>query len=304
MMDKTLELQAKIREMKHAKGVLMLAHYYQRPEIQDMADFVGDSLELSRKAASSPEETILFCGVRFMAEIAKILSPQKTVLSPYPKAGCLLADMAEPREVEAAKGQHPKAKMVAYVNTYAEVKAVADIICTSANAREVIDKTDADEIVFLPDKNLGAYHAKSIENKRIMLWDGYCPVHERITWDSIERAKRNSPKALVVVHPECPPEVTGKADFVGSTSQLVRFVEESPGHSFIVGTEEGTLHAMIKRCPEKEFLLPHPTPTCDQMKMITLERVCKSLRDNIYQIEVEEELRAKAERSIRRMLEL
>ncbi len=303
-MERTSELQAKIREMKQANNVLILAHYYQRPEIQDLADFVGDSLELSRKAAASSENTILFCGVTFMAEIAKILSPGKTVLTPYPKAGCMLADMAEPREVETAKEQHPEAKVVAYVNTYAEVKALADIICTSANARDVIEKTDAEEILFLPDRNLGAYHAKSIENKRVILWDGYCPVHEKITWNSIESAKVHSPKALVVVHPECPPEVTGKADFVGSTSQLVRFVEESPAHSFIVGTEEGTLHAMRKRCPDKELLLPHPAPTCDQMKMITLERVYNALKENIYKVEVEEGLRKKAERSIRRMLEL
>jgi quinolinate synthase len=298
------ELQDDIRRKKQEKDVVILAHYYQRPEIQDIADFVGDSLELSRVAASAPQGTILFCGVRFMAETAKILSPDKLVLTPYPLAGCLLADMAEPQEVEEARKRHPDAKVVAYVNVYAEIKALADIICTSANARNVMEKIDAEEILFLPDQNLGAFHARTMKAKKIHLWPGYCPIHQRILPPSIERVKKKHPNALVIVHPECPPEMTQQADFVGSTSQLIRFAQESQEEQFIVGTEEGILHQMKKKAPGKEFLLPDPIPFCDQMKMITLERVHQALEEDIYRVEVEETIRVKAERAIRRMLEL
>jgi len=298
------KLQEEIRRQKEEKDVVILAHYYQRPEIQDIADFVGDSLELSRAAASAPQGTILFCGVRFMAETAKILSPDKTVLTPYPLAGCLLADMADPRQVEEAKKANPDAKVVAYVNVYAEIKALADIICTSANARKVMEKMEGEKIIFLPDRNLGAFHVRTMEAKDVSLWNGYCLIHQGITPPSIERVKAKHPQALVVVHPECPPEVTEKADFVGSTSQLLRFVEESEATTFIVGTEEGILHQMRKSAPDKELLLPDPVPYCDQMKMITLERVHKALEEGIYVVDVEETVRAKAEQAIRRMLEL
>ena len=298
------ELQDAIKRLKEEKKAVILAHYYQRPEVQDVADFVGDSLELSRTAASDHHPIILFCGVTFMAEIAKILAPEKTVLTPYPEAGCILADMAIPQEVMEAKTRHPGASVVAYVNTRARVKALADIICTSANARMVMEKTPSEEIIFLPDRNLGAYHARSLERKKVILWDGYCPVHQMITRASIERVKENHPQALVAVHPECPPEVTTMADFVGSTSQLVKFVARSEATTFIIGTEEGTLHQMAKKAPGKELLLPDPIPLCHQMKMITLERVYKALKEEIYPVEVEEETRVKAERAIRRMLEL
>ncbi len=300
----TQKLQDDIIRQKEEKDVVILAHYYQRPEIQAIADFVGDSLELSRVAASAPQGTILFCGVKFMAETAKILSPDKTVLTPYPLAGCLLADMAEPREVEEAKKANPTAQVVAYVNVYAEIKALADIICTSANAGKVMEKTEGDKILFVPDRNLGAFHARKMKRKDVRLWDGYCPIHERITPEAIERVKRKHPDALVIVHPECPPRMTEKADFVGSTSQLLRFVEQSDAKRFIVGTEEGILHEMKKKAPDKDFLLPDPIPICDQMKMITLERVHKALKEDIYPVIVEEAIRAKAEKAIRRMLEL
>jgi quinolinate synthase len=298
------ELQEEIRRKKEEKDVVILAHYYQQPEIQDIADIVGDSLELSRMAASAPQGTILFCGVRFMAETAKILCPDKKVLTPYPQAGCLLADMADPRQVEEAKKAHPTAQVVAYVNVYAEIKALADIVCTSANARKVMEKVEGEKILFVPDRNLGAYHARRMKGKDVLLWSGYCPIHEKITLASIDRVKKQHPDALVIVHPECPPEVTKEADFVGSTSQLLRFVEDSDAKCFIVGTEEGIVHQMRKKAPGKDFLLPDPTPICDQMKMITLERVYTSLKEDIYPVTVEETIRAKAEKAIRRMLEL
>lgn len=201
--------------------------------------------------------------------------------------------MATPDEIEKVKQNHPDAKVVAYVNTYAEVKAVSDVICTSANAGDVIKKVDAQKIIFLPDKNLGAYHSQFVD-KEIILWNGYCPVHNRITWASIQRVKEKHSDALVIVHPECPPEVTQKADFVGSTSQIVRFVKESSSKKFIVGTEEGTLYKMKKEAPDKELLLPDPIPMCDQMKMITPERLIRCLEEEIYEVTIDEETAKKS----------
>ncbi len=292
-----------IQKLKKEKNAFILAHYYQRSEIQEVADFIGDSLELSRMCTNIEQKIVVFCGVYFMAEIAKILAPDKKVLIPYRNAGCLLADMAIKEELEKAKKKHPDAKVVAYVNTYAEIKALSDVICTSANAKEVMQKVKADKIIFVPDKNLAAYHAKSLE-KEVILWDGYCPVHNRITWDSIERVKQKHPDAVVIVHPECPPEVTEKADFVGSTSQLVKFVKESSYEKFIVGTEEGTLSKMKKEAPNKKLLLPDPIPLCDQMKMITPERLIRCLEEEIYEVEIEQETAEKAKAAIEAMFRL
>ena len=292
-----------IQKLKKEKDAFILAHYYQRPEIQEVADFIGDSLELSRMCTNIEQKIVVFCGVYFMAEIAKILAPDKKVLIPYRNAGCLLADMAIKEELEKAKKEHPDAKVVAYVNTYAEIKALSNVICTSANAKEVMQKVKADKIIFVPDKNLAAYHAKSLE-KEVILWDGYCPVHNRITWDSIERVKQKHPDAVVIAHPECPPEVTERADFVGSTSQLVKFVKESPHEKFIVGTEEGTLFKMKKEAPNKKLLLPDPIPLCDQMKMITPERLIRCLEEEIYEVEIEQETAEKAKAAIEAMFRL
>ncbi len=296
----TKDFKERIEELKKKKDAFIIAHYYQRHEIQEVADFIGDSLELSKKAAQIKNNLIVFCGVYFMAEIAKILAPHKKVLIPYKKAGCLLADMAEVRELREKKKEFPDAKVIAYVNTYAEIKAEADIICTSANAGKIIEKLDADKIIFLPDKNLGTYYSQ-FTKKKIILWNGYCPVHQRITLESIKRVKEKVKNALVIVHPECPPEVTKIADFVGSTSQLVRYVKNSQAKRFIVGTEEGTVFKMKKEAPEKEFFLPDPIPTCDQMKMITPERLIKALEEEIYEIEIDPQISEKAKISIERM---
>lgn len=296
------DFKKEVNRLKKEKDAFIMAHYYQRYEIQEVADFIGDSLELSRMAEKIEQSTIVFCGVYFMAEIAKILAPHKKVVIPYRKAGCLLADMAEVRELRELKERMPQAKVVAYVNTYADIKAEADIICTSANAGEIIKKMDSDEIIFVPDKNLGSYHSQFVD-KKILLWNGYCPVHERITLKAIERAKRGNEDALVIVHPECPPEVTRSADFVGSTSQLVRFVKLSPAKKFVVGTEKGTLYKMREAAPDKEFILPDPIPRCDQMKMITPERLIKALKEEIYEVSVDEETAERAKLAIERMLE-
>ncbi len=293
----------RVKRLKEEKDAFIIAHYYQRREIQEVADFIGDSLELSRRCTQIPNSTIVFCGVTFMAEIAKILSPQKRVLIPYRCAGCLLADMAIPEEVRRLKEAHPDACVIAYVNTYAEVKAEADIICTSANAGDVIKKVKPNKVIFLPDQNLGAYHSKSC-SKEVILWNGYCPVHAQITWESIERVKKKHPEALVIVHPECPPEVTERADFVGSTSQLVSFAASSKAQSFIVGTEEGTLYRMQQEAPGKTFLLPDPPPICHQMKMITPERLIRCLEEGIYEVHVDPETAQRAKRAIEAMLAL
>ncbi len=293
----------RIERLKREKDAFIIAHYYQRPEIQEVADFIGDSLELSRICKDIKNSTIVFCGVTFMAQIAKILAPDKRVLIPYMNAGCLLADMVSVDELKKLREKHPDAVVVSYVNTYAEIKALSDIICTSANAKEVMEKVDASKIIFIPDKNLGAYHAKNLD-KEVILWEGYCPVHNRITWDSIERVKKEHPSALVVVHPECPPEVTEKADFVGSTSQLINFIAESSHKEFIVGTEEGILHQIRKKAPDKTLLLPDPKPMCDQMKMITPERLIRCLEEGVYEIHVHEETAQKARKAIEAMFNL
>ncbi len=298
------ELKERIASLKAKKNALILSHYYQRPEVQDVADFVGDSLELSIKAREAKEDTIVFCGVYFMAEVAKILSPEKKVLIPHPYAGCLLADMITPRELQKKKEKHPEAAVVAYVNTYAEIKAMSDIICTSANAGKIMENVDRDEIIFVPDRNLGRFHAKRIKGKKVILWDGYCPVHQSITSESISKVKKRFKEALTIVHPECPPEVQDMADFVGSTSQLVKFAGSSDKKVFIVGTEEGTLHQMRKKYPEKTFLLPDPEPVCHQMKMITLERVVRSLEEDIFEVKLERSVMERARLPIEKMLSM
>jgi quinolinate synthase len=254
-------------------------------------------------AGKLENNVIVFCGVRFMAETAKILAPNKKVLTPYPNAGCLLADMINAEEIKRIKEQNNNARVISYVNTYADVKAESDIICTSANAKFVIESVDAEKIIFLPDRNLGSFYLKN-NKKDVFIWNGYCPVHERITLKSIKRVKEKYPNAVVIAHPECPPEVTQSADFVGSTSQLIKYVENSDSNEIIVGTEEGTLHVMRQKAPEKLLLLPEPIPTCDQMKLITQERLLRCLQEEVYEIDVDEEIANKARKSIEAMLNL
>jgi len=294
---------SKIEKLKKEKDAFIMSHYYQREEIQKVSDFIGDSLELSRKAAEIKNKIIVFCGVRFMGETAKILAPDKKVLTPYPNAGCLLSDMIDVRELKKLKKQHPDAKVISYVNTYAEIKAESDIICTSANAKKVIESISSEKIIFLPDRNLGTYYCKDI-NKNIIIWDGYCPVHQKITLTSINRVKEKHPDAVVIAHPECPPEVTETADFVGSTSQLIKFVQETNAVKIIVGTEEGTLHIMKKKAPNKTLLLPDPIPICDQMKLITPKRLIACLEEEIYEVNIDSKTIDKAKKSIEAMLRL
>ncbi len=293
----------KVKELKREKGALILAHYYVDGLIQDVADFVGDSLELARKAKEAEAEIIVFCGVYFMAETAKILNPDSKVLIPYYKAGCLMADMAIVEEIKEFKEKNPEYAVVTYVNSSADVKAVSDICCTSANAVKIISSLKEDKVLFVPDRNLGSFVSEKVKDKEIKLWNGYCPVHEKLSLEQAERVKRENKGAPFVVHPECNKEVREIADFVGSTSQIVKFVKEVKAEKVIVGTERGTIHHLKKLRPDIEFIPAYPEFTCDQMKMITPERVLRALEREVFEVQVPQEISQRARRAIERMLE-
>jgi quinolinate synthase len=294
----------RIGELKREKEAVILAHYYVDGLIQDVADFVGDSLELARKAKETQARIILFCGVYFMAETAKILNPSRKVLIPYYKAGCLMADMAIAEEIEEFRRKNPDYAVVTYVNSSADVKAVSDICCTSANAVKVIKSLKADKVLFVPDKNLGSFVAEQVPGKEVIVWSGYCPVHQKLTPMEARRKLQEHPDALFVVHPECRKEIRDMAHFVGSTSQIVRFVKNERATKFIVGTEKGTIHQLQKLRPDATFLPAYEEFTCDQMKMITPERVLKALEREQFEVEVNEEVAARAREAIERMLEV
>ena len=303
MPDETDELIAGIRRLKEERAALILSHYYQRPEVQDIADFIGDSLELSRRAAATSAQVLVFCGVHFMAETAAILSPEKVVVIPDLEAGCPLAAMATPEALRARKEQLPGAAVISYVNTTAAVKAESDIVCTSANAARVVRSLPPEqEVLFVPDRNLGQYVASQNPGRRMVLWDGYCYVHDQIRAADIRKAKEEHPAALVLAHPECRPEVLALADKVASTSGIIRFARESEAREFIIVTEEGLLHQLRKECPDKDFYLASPRLVCPDMKRITLAKVYRSLSDLEPRVEVPEPVRERAVRAVERML--
>ncbi|MCL5104406.1 MAG: quinolinate synthase NadA [Armatimonadetes bacterium] len=291
----------KIAALKHQRGAVILAHNYQLPEVQDIADFTGDSLELSRKAAETDARVIVFCGVHFMAETAKILSPDKTVLIPDIHAGCPMADMINAEQLREFKKLHPGLPVVAYVNTSAEVKAESDICCTSANAVRVVESMDADEILFVPDKSLGAYVA-SKTSKKIIAYCGFCPTHHRILAQDVIKTKREHPDALIVAHPECTMDAIRLADAVESTSGMIRYVKASSAREFIMCTERGILHRLKKDNPDKVFYNPSPLNICPNMKKITLEKVLWSLEDMQYRVELPQEMIEKARAAIEGMI--
>ncbi len=293
-----------IAARKRELGAIIMAHYYQPAEIQDIADFVGDSLQLARQAAESSAEVIICCGVRFMAESAKILSPDKLVILPRLDAGCPMADMATALELRKKKEQHPDAVVVSYVNTSAEVKAESDICCTSSNALEVVRSIpEGKEIIFVPDKNLGRY-TQTQTGRKMILWDGYCPVHDRLTADDISQLRKLHPQALIVVHPECSPEITEMADAVRSTAGLLEYIKGSQAQEFILGTEAGFVHTLNKHCPDKQVYLAYNDFICPDMKYITLENLALSLETLETQIEVEPQVSLKARESLERMLNI
>ncbi|MBI4331575.1 MAG: quinolinate synthase NadA [Chloroflexi bacterium] len=296
-----LELNQRIQALKRKLNAVIVAHNYQRPEVQDAADFVGDSLELSRQATQADARVIVFCGVDFMAESAAILNPDKTVLLAESTACCPMAAMIDARDLQEWKTRYPQAGVVCYVNTTAAVKADSDICCTSANAAKVVESLPHDEILFVPDKNLGQFVA-SRTRKRMVLYPGYCITHHRLNPGQVLQAKALYPDAPVLVHPECRPEVVALADAALSTSQMARYARESEARTFLIGTEEGLLYRLRKENPGKRFFLISTSLICPNMKRTTLDTVVKTMEDGRNVVTVPEDIRLKAKRALDRML--
>ncbi|MFQ6071877.1 MAG: quinolinate synthase NadA [Methanosarcinales archaeon] len=293
----------KIQKLKEERNAIILAHNYQRGEVQDIADFVGDSLGLSQKAAEHKAEVIVFCGVDFMAESAKILSPQKTVLMPELDAQCPMAAMITSESLKLMKKKYPDAAVVGYVNTSAAVKAECDICCTSSNAIKIVNSLEEDEVLFVPDKNLALYTA-SKSDKKIIPWEGYCPTHHQILQGDILLASEDHPYAEIIVHPECRQDVIQLADKVFSTGGMIKYVKKSKSKEFIIGTEIGIIHRLKKENPQKKFYLSSKYAICPNMKMNTLESIYKSLETMEHKITVPEPIQKKAKKALDRMLEV
>ncbi|EOU1756717.1 quinolinate synthase NadA [Clostridium perfringens] len=299
-----MDIRDEILKLKKEKGAIILAHYYQIPEIQEIADYVGDSYYLSKIAKDCEENIIVFCGVKFMAESAKILSPEKTVILPVMEAGCVMADMATEEGLAKLKEEHPNAKVVCYINSSTEVKALSDVCCTSSNAENIINNLEEKEIIFLPDRNLGSYIQEKTPDKKFILWNGFCIVHEAIQKEEILRLKNEHEGILIVAHPECSKEIRDISDFIGSTSEIINFVNNSSNKKFIIITEEGVLHQLRKNGEEKEFYIPYGKMVCRNMKMTTLKDLYESLLNMENKIEIDEDLRLKAYDSLKNMHKL
>jgi len=295
------ELIQEIRRLAEERNALLLAHNYQRDEIQAIADITGDSLGLSMEAARTDKQVIVFCGVHFMAESAAILSPEKIVLLPRPDAGCPMADMVTPEGLREMKARLPGRPVVTYVNSTAAVKAESDICCTSANAVKVVNSLDADEVILVPDRNLGRYIAAHTE-KKCHFWEGYCPTHDRLQVAEVKRALAEHPDALFMAHPECPPEILELAHHICSTSGMYDYARKSQAKKFIVGTEAGILYRLRKDNPDKEFILPTARLICPNMKLTSLEDVLRCLQTMSPQITVPADVREKAKITLDRML--
>lgn len=296
-------MKDRIRQLAREKNAIILAHNYQPPEIQDIADLCGDSLELSIKASKTEADIIVFCGVHFMAETAFILSPEKTILLPNTDAGCPMADMVDPISLTAKKQALGNIPVITYVNSSAAVKAVSDICCTSANVIKVVNSIDADEILMTPDRNLAQYAAANT-SKKIHLWDGYCPFHNTLSAQDVHQAKKDHPEALFIAHPECPPEVLALADSIQSTSGMIKFAGESDQDSFILGTETGLLYPISKAYPEKKFYPASEKMYCTDMKKINLENLADSLENLTGEIKVPEDIRKAALGAVQKMINL
>jgi len=306
----TNEYINEINRLRKSKNAVILAHYYQTGDIQEIADHVGDSLELARKARSNNASVIVLAGVKFMAETAKILSPEKKVLIPDPDAGCSLADSCKPDEFRRFLNENPGRTVVTYVNTSAEIKAMSDIICTSSNALKIIESLPADEkIIFAPDRNLGNF-IKSKTTRDIIVWEGTCHVHEAFSLEGIIKLKEENKSAKIIVHPECELPVRMVADFIGSTSALLNYTKQSSEKVFIVATEPGIFHQMIKNSPDKKFIPVPPKDStcacseCNFMKLITIKKIYESLKDEKYEITIEKDLLKEAAKPLLRMMEI
>ncbi len=307
--DPSLDLFEEIKRLKKEKNAVVLAHYYQEPDIQDVADFIGDSLGLAQQAEKTDADIIVFAGVHFMAETAKIVNPSKKVLLPDVKAGCSLSDSCPPALFKAFKEKHPDHLVISYINCSAAIKALSDIICTSSNAQMIVESLPADQkIIFAPDKNLGGYINKKT-GRNMLLWNGACMVHEIFSLEKITKLKNRHPEAKLIAHPECEDAVLGIADFIGSTTQLLAYTEKKGINTFIVATESGILHKMQQNAPTKTFLAAPPNNNCacndcPHMKLNTLEKLYLCMKYELPEIVMEEELRIAAKKPIDRMLEL
>ncbi len=295
-----------IKEIKHLKKdrkAIILAHYYQPPEVQDIADVVGDSYKLSVTASQTDAKTIVFCGVHFMAETAKILSPEKTVLLPAADAGCPMADTITHEQLKTYKQENPERKVICYVNSTASVKALSDVCVTSSNFERVIDHFKNDPLLYVPDKNLGSYVRRAY-NLDMEVWPGFCCIHNNLTLKDVDAMRKAYPDAALIVHPEAPLSVIDEADYVGGTSGLINFAKESNHAHYIVGTEKGLLHQMKKEAPDKRFTVLSEDLKCRNMKKTDLQTVYEALRDNTHEIEVEESIMKDAKKAIDLMMEL
>ncbi|OGO03065.1 MAG: quinolinate synthase [Chloroflexi bacterium RBG_13_52_14] len=301
MENKDAGLIEKISALREKRNAVILVHNYQLGEVQDIGDFVGDSLELSRNAAKTGADVIVFCGVHFMAETASIICPDKVVLLPDMNAGCPMANMITPERLRAKKKEHPQAVVVCYINSSAAVKAESDICCTSANAIEIVERLDAREILFIPDQYLGDY-VSSKTGKKMILWPGFCPTHVRIKPERIKELRQEYPQAKVVVHPECRPEVIALADEVASTSGMCRYARRDDVREMVVGTEVGLIHRLRKENPGKSFIPVSEQAVCPNMKLITLEKVLWSLEEMGPEVKVPEEIRLRAIAAVDKML--
>lgn len=308
--DKSVNIVDEIKKMRKEKNAVILAHYYQEGEIQDIADYVGDSLGLSQQAATTSADIILFAGVHFMAETAKILAPDKKVLIPDLQAGCSLAESCPPEEFAAFISKYPDHTVISYVNTSAEIKAMTDIICTSTNALQIVQSLpESEKIIFAPDRNLGSY-IQRITGREMRIWDGACHVHEEFSLERILDIKKKNPDAQIIAHPECEKPILLVADHVGSTTSLLNYTDRDQGQKYIVATESGILHQMRKNNPHKEFIPAPPKDStcacndCRFMKLITLKKIYNTLKYELPEITLEEEIMDKARGSIVRMLEI
>lgn len=299
-----MSIEDKIQQLKRERGAIIIAHNYQPDEVQAIADFTGDSLELSRKAAELEEQVIVFCGVHFMAETAAILSPEKTILLPDRFAGCPMADMITAEQLITKKAEHPGAVVITYVNSSAAIKAESDLCCTSSNAMKIVSSVPADkDIIFVPDTHLGHYVQEQL-GREMIIWDGYCPTHSRIREEDVRREKEEHPNAKIMAHPECPLGIREMADLLLSTGQMVTVAKESEHQEFIVATEMGMLYRLRNENPDKKFYSVSERALCPNMKKIDLEKVLWALEDMQYHITVPEEIADAARLSIERMLEL
>jgi len=302
MNEKTTDMINEIKRMKREKNAVIVAHNYQMDEVQELADVVGDSFKLSQYCASTNADIVVFCGVHFMAESAKILSPEKTVLLPEIDAGCPMADMVTAEALIEEKKKHPDAAVVCYINTSAAVKAECDICCTSSNALRVVRSIPDKEILFVPDKNLGSFIAKQVPEKTFHLWNGFCITHHWVGRDDVEKAKSIHPDALVLAHPECRQEVLEMADFVGSTAQIIEYAKRNNHDKYLIATEMGILHQLKKDNPDKTFYLLTQGLVCPNMKKTSVESVYNALKYNRYEITLEKEVIERARRSLEAML--